>query len=314
MSELEEDPFENSEYYPLRWKLADNLEDALHNRTAVAWALALIGIVALMASFLLFGSGSSTTETSAAGDDPLAFQESIGSEEANTTTDTSQATSTTIATTTTTIATTTTTTTTIAPATTTIAPATTATPATTVSPRASTDSAVIESTESGRLMRVSPTSVELIGGLPNDAAADEAIEAAQAIFPSFDVADRQIVNEVFSDDGSTRVRLDAPDLFEYNSDAINPTYLPAIDALAAQIIVQGWAVEVGGHTDGVGPDAGNQRLSEGRAQSAAERLIGQGVDPAQVTVIGFGESQPIASNATEAGRLLNRRVEFVVGP
>lgn len=109
-------------------------------------------------------------------------------------------------------------------------------------------------------------------------------------------------------------RIDAPDLFDYNSDDLNSIYLPVIDQLAATLIAQEWSVEVGGHTDSAGSEAGNQTLSEERAASASARLQAQGVDPASITTVGFGEAQPIADNATETGRLLNRRVEFVVMP
>ncbi len=73
------------------------------------------------------------------------------------------------------------------------------------------------------------------------------------------------------------------------------------------------SVEVAGHTDDSGPAPGNQRLSERRARSAADYLISRGVDAARVTVVGYGEDRPVESNATEAGQLANRRVEFVIG-
>jgi uncharacterized repeat protein (TIGR01451 family) len=69
-------------------------------------------------------------------------------------------------------------------------------------------------------------------------------------------------------------------------------------------------VVIEGHTDSVGPDAYNVGLSRRRAQSAANYLIDElGLPAAQFTVLGFGESRPVATNATDVGRALNRRVE-----
>ncbi len=70
---------------------------------------------------------------------------------------------------------------------------------------------------------------------------------------------------------------------------------------------------VEGHTDSVGTDAYNQRLSERRATAVRQVLVGQyGVAGERVNAVGYGESRPVADNATEAGRAINRRVEAEV--
>jgi OOP family OmpA-OmpF porin len=69
-------------------------------------------------------------------------------------------------------------------------------------------------------------------------------------------------------------------------------------------------VEIIGHTDSTGPEAYNQQLSERRAQSAAKYLSEQGIASDRISVSGRGESEPVASNATRAGRAQNRRVEI----
>ncbi|HSX70877.1 MAG TPA: OmpA family protein, partial [Pseudomonas sp.] len=70
---------------------------------------------------------------------------------------------------------------------------------------------------------------------------------------------------------------------------------------------------VEGHTDSVGTDAYNQKLSERRANAVREVLVNQyGVGSERVGSVGYGESQPVADNATEAGRAVNRRVEAEV--
>lgn len=71
-------------------------------------------------------------------------------------------------------------------------------------------------------------------------------------------------------------------------------------------------MQVEGHTDNVGGDAYNQRLSEQRADSVKTYLVKQGVPDPNVTSQGLGKSDPVASNATPHGRQLNRRVELIV--
>lgn len=71
-------------------------------------------------------------------------------------------------------------------------------------------------------------------------------------------------------------------------------------------------LEVEGHTDSVGSDAYNQKLSEQRANSVSDYLKRQGVPEMNVTTRGFGESTPVADNTKAAGRQQNRRVELVV--
>ena len=69
-------------------------------------------------------------------------------------------------------------------------------------------------------------------------------------------------------------------------------------------------LEVQGHTDADGSDATNQSLSERRAAAVAAYLAGQGIDRGRMTTVGFGESQPAASNTTAEGKAQNRRVVF----
>ncbi|HEV2400151.1 MAG TPA: OmpA family protein [Candidatus Sulfotelmatobacter sp.] len=74
----------------------------------------------------------------------------------------------------------------------------------------------------------------------------------------------------------------------------------------------GLNIEVGGYTDNVGSDAMNQTLSENRAGSVRDYLVQQGVAPNSVSVRGFGNSLPVASNDNSSGRQQNRRVELLV--
>ncbi len=81
------------------------------------------------------------------------------------------------------------------------------------------------------------------------------------------------------------------------------------DALIAR---PGIKVEVDGHTDSKGSDAYNQKLSDARAASVMQYLVSRGVEAGRLTSKGFGESKPIADNATDEGREINRRVELTI--
>jgi outer membrane protein OmpA-like peptidoglycan-associated protein len=74
----------------------------------------------------------------------------------------------------------------------------------------------------------------------------------------------------------------------------------------------GLGIDIEGHTDSVGTDDYNQRLSERRAESVRNYLVSQSIAPASVTAMGVGEAKPVASNDTASGRQQNRRVELIV--
>ena len=91
---------------------------------------------------------------------------------------------------------------------------------------------------------------------------------------------------------------------------------PAREALAklSGIVIahHGLKLQVEGYTDSVGGDTFNQTLSENRASSVRAYLINQGIDPTAVTALGYGKSNPAASNDNAAGRQQNRRVEIII--
>ena len=101
-------------------------------------------------------------------------------------------------------------------------------------------------------------------------------------------------------------------LFEFDKSVINRSFEPEL-AKIANLIVQNPNTPVGvlGHTDSTGSDQYNQGLSERRARSVADYLVGQGVDQSRLRVQGFGETEPVASNDTREGRSQNRRVDIV---
>jgi outer membrane protein OmpA-like peptidoglycan-associated protein len=103
--------------------------------------------------------------------------------------------------------------------------------------------------------------------------------------------------------------------FATGSPNINAGFYDALNSVA--IVLKEYdktTVDVIGHTDSVGSENYNQRLSENRARSVAEYLSGQGVLPARLLVAGMGESQPVASNSTPEGRSQNRRVNIQIAP
>ena len=100
-------------------------------------------------------------------------------------------------------------------------------------------------------------------------------------------------------------------LFDFDSDKIKSKFDPLIDnAVKVMQLNPGLTVEIQGHTDSYGTDAYNQKLSERRANSVKSELIKHGVDGNRLTTAGFGESQPVESNATDEGRAYNRRVVY----
>ena len=108
-----------------------------------------------------------------------------------------------------------------------------------------------------------------------------------------------------------RVELDVK--FDFDKAVVKPNSYGDVKNLA-DFMAQYPAtnVEVAGHTDSVGPDAYNQKLSQRRADAVKQVLVKDGVAPNRVTAVGYGESRPVADNATEAGRAVNRRVEASV--
>ncbi len=101
--------------------------------------------------------------------------------------------------------------------------------------------------------------------------------------------------------------------FESGSADITLESQVILDTAAQSILsIPGVNVQVGGHTDNVGSPAGNQTLSEQRANAVLGYLVGKGVPAAQLTAVGFGPTQPIADNTTADGRGSNRRIEFTV--
>jgi outer membrane protein OmpA-like peptidoglycan-associated protein len=102
-------------------------------------------------------------------------------------------------------------------------------------------------------------------------------------------------------------------LFETSQARLKPEGREALAKISGVLMIaEGYTLSVEGHTDKVGSAEYNLDLSEKRAASVRDYLVEQGLSPANITVKGFGETQPVAANETAAGRQENRRVEIVV--
>jgi outer membrane protein OmpA-like peptidoglycan-associated protein len=113
------------------------------------------------------------------------------------------------------------------------------------------------------------------------------------------------------------IKLNLPDgvTFDFGKSNLKSQFYPALDNVANTLAQYNQTiVEVSGHTDSVGSDAANQTLSVQRANSVGNYLIGKGLVRERFEIVGFGETQPVASNDTDSGRALNRRVEIRVLP
>ena len=102
-------------------------------------------------------------------------------------------------------------------------------------------------------------------------------------------------------------------LYDFDSDVVKPAARANLRALAGSLDkYPGSDLLVLGHTDSIGTDAYNKSLSVRRADAAAEYLVSQGVARSRIGTGGLGEEEPVATNADDAGRRRNRRVEVAI--
>ncbi len=101
--------------------------------------------------------------------------------------------------------------------------------------------------------------------------------------------------------------------FEFNKTDLLPASYAELNKVVQFMLEQDIKlIEISGHTDNEGSDAYNQKLSEGRAASVVNYLASQGIKPERMSAVGYGESRPVDTNKTDAGRAQNRRVEFTL--
>tara|TARA_Y100001968_G_scaffold333287_1_gene395182 strand:- start:1581 stop:2174 length:594 start_codon:yes stop_codon:yes gene_type:complete len=100
-------------------------------------------------------------------------------------------------------------------------------------------------------------------------------------------------------------------VFENNSSKIIESSFKEIDVLYEWMLdKKNLTIEIGGHTDNIGTNSFNMKLSQERAESVRSYLIEKGIDPDLIIAKGYGETIPIGDNETELGRMRNRRTEI----
>jgi outer membrane protein OmpA-like peptidoglycan-associated protein len=112
----------------------------------------------------------------------------------------------------------------------------------------------------------------------------------------------------------TSIKISERIFFDTGRNTIQDRSHALLDEIASVIVAHPELkkIRIEGHTDNVGPDNNNLRLSQARAEAVRDYLVRKGVAPARLDARGFGEMYPLASNDTEAGRAENRRVEFII--
>lgn len=128
---------------------------------------------------------------------------------------------------------------------------------------------------------------------------------------AFSNSDIEVINE------GTYLRVVMPQgiLFATDSFAVSPALYPDLQALAANLReYPNSQVQVVGHTDNTGDPNYNMNLSRQRAQAVANVIVSSGVSSGRIQAVGKGDSEPVATNLSAAGRQQNRRVEVLIIP
>jgi outer membrane protein OmpA-like peptidoglycan-associated protein len=117
------------------------------------------------------------------------------------------------------------------------------------------------------------------------------------------------------EDETLKIDVSSEISFDFGSADLKPAFMPTLKKVS-EILVRypRTVIHVVGHTDSVGSESYNMELSRHRAQSVINYFVLQDISQSRLVTVGRGESEPRASNDTEAGRQLNRRVEIYVKP
>jgi len=128
------------------------------------------------------------------------------------------------------------------------------------------------------------------------------------------VTPEKVVTKVIVTEEDRKVVADAIKNLEFDlgKATIRSKSYASLNRVAGLLINKNFSLKLAGHTDNTGSDALNMRLSKDRAESVKAYLVSQGANASRIEAIGYGESQPIATNKTAAGRQQNRRVEFTL--
>ncbi|HMC11741.1 MAG TPA: OmpA family protein [Pirellulaceae bacterium] len=153
-----------------------------------------------------------------------------------------------------------------------------------------------------------PAVAQIRGGLAKDFPQGWQLKAELSVKPAAAPVDPGVCQQLLSElleKGQIR--------FEPGRAAIDPDSAGLLDRLAETTLRCPTAkIEIAGHTDADGEDAFNQALSEKRAQAVADYLVKAGQAADRFAAIGYGSSQPVATNDTDEGKAQNRRIDFLV--
>ena len=115
---------------------------------------------------------------------------------------------------------------------------------------------------------------------------------------NINIGSKIALRNVFFDTGKSEVKIDS---------------YPELDRLIQLMTdIPSLKIELSGHTDNVGDDVSNERLSQRRAEAVRAYLVSRSLDGSRITAIGYGASRPVDSNDTKVGRANNRRTEFEI--
>jgi outer membrane protein OmpA-like peptidoglycan-associated protein len=166
--------------------------------------------------------------------------------------------------------------------------------------------------KSGKGAAIGAVGGALVGGLIGNYMEQQRRDFEKALAP--EIADGVIRVEKLSDD-RLLVGMTGETAFEVDSDRIKPGFYSTLDKISNIVNRYGKTrLHIAGYTDSTGSVSYNQGLSESRADAVQTYLLSDNVNPARITAMGYGQSQPIASNDTEDGRRRNRRVDIRIIP
>lgn len=171
-------------------------------------------------------------------------------------------------------------------------------------------------------IEVSGTDVAVAGGVLTEAIGRQVLDRLKGLLPAgFALAAKgpSVLPPPAQVDSATcqsllaKVQTGDKILFETGKARLDERSIGVLDALVGgSLACLSARITVEGHTDSDGDPASNQALSEARAAAVVDYLVAAGIAPERLTSVGYGETRPVASNDTDAGKQQNRRIDFKV--